>query len=136
MNSEETEISTFIPRHAEDQERLERLRDLPLAERVPLLSRLLEWVKEENQPIAAEMVSLLLPCGYELVPHLKMILQADDPKWKGSVMRRLLAPLPKDVLMELVPELIALAMNPTENDLEAEVDELAEELLSTLLGGP
>jgi hypothetical protein len=130
-----SEYEELLPRHPDDQARLERLEALELEERVPLIPHLLVWLKEEEQPITAKIADLLLPCEYDLLPHLRNVLQAEEGHWKRSVFRHLLNRLPKDVSLELVSELIALVMNPTENDLDAEIDELSEELLSTLLEG-
>lgn len=121
---------SMLPMHREDYEAVQRLRELPLEQLAPLAPWLLDWLKDEACPIAPDIASLLLPLEVELIPHLRTILSASlHPIWKRTALRMIVGELSPDISMELVPELIHLAMNATAEEQDAEVDELAERLL-------
>jgi len=83
---------------------------------------------------ADEAALALSDCEAEdLVPPIRSILQGTDPSWKAIVLERVVAKLPVDIGLEWAPELLTLAMNPTESDLEEELDERAEAILSLWL---
>lgn len=124
----------LLPRHAEDRERIDRLRELSAEELEPLAPSLLEWLKDEASPIASEIAGLLLPLEDELLPHLRILLSpSGDPHRKRAALRLLVGEWPADIGMELVPELIRIAMQATDAERDAEVDELAESLLERWL---
>lgn len=82
---------------------------------------------------AAEAAAQLVSLGSESLSALRGILNGTDAEWKAAVLERVVAAFDKDVALELAPELLTLAMNATEADSEAEVDELAESILVRLL---
>lgn len=123
----------LLPRDKQDFESVEALKLLYPVQIEPLIPQLLTWLQDGNWPIANEITNILLPCGYSLIPHIKAVLNSDDGQWKYFLLKGLLKELPKDVLLEVTPELLRLAMNPTDKDMEEEVDELAEEILSGIL---
>ncbi|MCI3919461.1 DUF5071 domain-containing protein [Paenibacillus sp. TRM 82003] len=123
-----------MPRHAEDREAVSSLRELPVEELASLAPALLVWLQDEACPIAPDIAGLLLPLEADLVSPLRMILtSAGHANWKRAALRAIVTELPPDVAMELVPELIRLAMNATDEEQDAEVDELAEQLLERWL---
>ncbi|HZG77082.1 MAG TPA: DUF5071 domain-containing protein [Paenibacillus sp.] len=129
---EEVTGSLDWPRDGADRERWERLRALEPERLEPLIPALLEWLKSDERG-AAEATAALLPLETALIVPIRSILNGADASWKASVLERVVAALPKDVAFELAPELLTLAMTASEADLEAGVDELAEELLSRWL---
>lgn len=123
----------LLPQNKTDFERVAMLKELDEEQLNPLIPNLLVWLQDGNWPIASEISQLLLKCGYALVPHIKMVLESDDAQWKFFVLQELVRKLDKEVLIELAPELLKLAMNPTEQDQYEEIDEIAEQILSTIL---
>ena len=129
---DEEDGSPEWPRHGADRERWERLRRLEPERLEPYVPALLEWLKSED-PGADEAAAALLPLEYALIAPIRSVLNGTDAHWKRAALERLVGVLPKDVAFELAPELLTLAMSASEADLEAGVDELAEELLSRWL---
>ncbi|WP_274361429.1 DUF5071 domain-containing protein [Paenibacillus thermotolerans] len=123
------------PQRKLDAETLAHLKRLSEEERIPLLPELLRYLRagDDPSPTASELAELLISHGYELVPLLKAILESGEGAGKYAVMELLVKKLPEEITLELAPELLRLAMNPSDEDESWEVDELAEELLSRIL---
>lgn len=121
------------PAHKLDIEELARLKRLSEEERMPLLPELLQHIQAGDDPAVRELAELLTAHGCDLIPHLKIIMESGDSAWKYAVMERLVRKLPDDVVLELAPEMIRLAMNPSDADQSWEIDELAEEMLNRIV---
>ncbi|HZG86744.1 DUF5071 domain-containing protein [Paenibacillus sp.] len=119
-----------LPRAEEGAVRWESLREWSVERLSGVVPALLERLKE---PDADEAASLLLRLEYELVPHLQSVLRSGDARRKAAALERVVRRMPKEVGLELTSELIALAMNPSEEDAGEGVDELAEEALAAWL---
>jgi len=120
------------PRSGDDRERWAALRRWSPERLEPHIPWLLEWLKTDGAG-SDEAAALLLPLEYELIAPIRSILNGTDAEWKAAVIERLIAAMPKDAALELAPDLLTLAMNASEADLEAGVDELAEEALARWL---
>ncbi|TLS52232.1 DUF5071 domain-containing protein [Paenibacillus antri] len=128
MNNEDE----YWPRSAEDRERWASLRAWEPERLEPHIPALLAWLKTGDAG-SVEAAAALLPLEYALIVPIRSILKGGDARWKAAVLERLVADLPKDVALELAPDLLTLAMSESEADVEEGVDELAEELLSRWL---
>jgi hypothetical protein len=119
-----------LPRSKFDMAAARALADIGYPAIAPLLPRLLEWVQDENWPVAMTLLPFLQTIGLPLAPHLRLILKTDDEPWKGIVIRNLVAPTSplRDALRD---ELERLAFHPTPGEREEALDEEARSVLDT-----
>ena len=127
-------MTMLPPRNGDDRERWDRIRGGDAEALAPLVPELLEWLREPESPEASLAAEALLRCADELVPFVQAVLRGRDAAWKAGVIERLVLRLPKDDVLELAPDLLAIAMNPSDPELELEVDELAERAVASALG--
>ena len=93
---------------------------------------LLERLREDETQAASVRERLLELEPEAVVPPLRSVLQGGDAKWKAVVLSRVVAEMPEDMVLELGPDLLFLALNPSVADQDEGVDELAEELLNRM----
>ena len=96
---------------------------------IPLLPGLLEWTKDMNWPIAKSVIELLLIFPKEIVPHVQEALLSKDDSWKYYILIFLVRELPIESKEQFKEYLIRLAENPTQNEIDEEIDEIAFEIL-------
>lgn len=114
-----------IPEDKHDIAAIERAMQVGFPKLNPLLPELLEWVQDSNWPVAPYTAELLLKAGPEIVPHIKNVLGSDDGMWKYWTIELVVANLSPDISAEIRDELVRLASEPTEDDLECEADQAA-----------
>jgi len=93
---------------------------------------LLAQLKHGDADESTVLERILQMDAEESVPMIRSVLLGRDAEWKAVVLERIVALLPRDIVLELAPDLLTLAMTASEADMDAGVDEWAEELLSRL----
>ena len=120
-------LQQLIPKHKADVETAEKLRSYSYAEVKPIIRQLLCWLQDMNWPVSRPMANYLLQFTEEISPELVNILQGDDVMWKYWII---------DVFgstttnAAVIKEMERIAYNPTSNDVDAGVDEIAREVLA------
>ena len=75
------DISSLIPRHKSDFERLDALIAAGPEAAIPILDKLLLGLQDINWPIAGPLARFLVTVGEPLLPHIKNILLSGDDMW-------------------------------------------------------
>jgi len=119
-----------LPRTEDGSVRWESLKDWSDERLTGVVPALLERLKAPDADAAAE---LLLRLEYDIVPQLAAVLRTGDARWKAAALTHVVRRMPKEIGLELTSELIALAMNPSDEEAAEEVDEMAEETLAAWL---
>jgi hypothetical protein len=112
-------IRELIPSHKDDQEVIEKLKQLSFEEIKPIIPDLLEWLQDINWPIAGPVADILEPFTDKIVPDILKVLNTNDGLWKLWVLT-CLARTTKDPT--LLKELERIAKFPTRDEIEEEVN--------------
>lgn len=115
-----------------DFESVTLLKTLSFNELNPLIPDLIEWLQDINWPVASQISELLMPMEDELVPHIKKILNSNDSQWKYCILSNLVRNFTIMNKVRLKDELMRLSNNPSDEDIEEEVDNLSREILNSM----
>lgn len=120
----------LLPQHKGDDEAVARLRQLPEAELLPLLPRLLDGLMDSNWPIAYPIWELLLPHVHLLVPDILEVLAGTDETWKGNLLHLLSCSALPELPATLRQVVERIAYTPTTVEHNEDTDEAARNLLA------
>jgi hypothetical protein len=97
----------------------------------PILGGLLEWLQDDNWPVARILTPFLQSIGAPLVPYIWHVLRTNDDVWKCWVIGVLIPSLSEDVAAEFFfrPELERLGYSPQFHERTEELDERARGVL-------
>ena len=101
----------------------------------PVMPQILEWLQDPNWPVAQVFRPFVASIGAPLAPHVLSILLTDDGGWKHSVLSGVVAESPELVAC-LRPELERIALSPTADEVQEEVDGVAAGILNCFDRGP
>lgn len=121
-----------LPKDKMDLDSVAHLKTLSSNELIPLLPDLIEWLQDINWPVASELSKLLMPMGDELIPDIKKILNSNDSQWKYCILSSLVRNFTTMNKVRLKDELMRLSNNPSNEDIEEEIDNLAKEILNSM----
>ncbi|PUA39790.1 DUF5071 domain-containing protein [Paenibacillus elgii] len=120
----------LIPRNKFDFETVELLKKQPPEKLIPALPQLFEWIQDINWPIARDIAKILASCGRDSLTEIKKILRTTDEDWKLWCLTDVVSELPKDLIVDLQPELEKIAYVPTRDEKVNELDAEARQILS------
>lgn len=123
------DYKNLLPIHKSDFVTVKKIKKMDNEKIIPLLPGLLEWTKDMNWPIAKSVIELLLIFPKEIVPHVQEALLSKDDSWKYYILIFLVRELPIESKEQFKEYLIRLAENPTQNEIDEEIDEIAFEIL-------
>jgi hypothetical protein len=123
------EIRQLLPKDKHDFDSVNKLKECDKDTLRKVIPDLLIWLQDTNWPISFAVRDILIQFDKELIPHFKQILNSNDGMWKYWILTKLVSRLTPDVRVELTQELVRLSNNPEPCDVDAEVDEAAQELL-------
>jgi hypothetical protein len=126
------DINELLPKDKFDYNSVEKLEVCDKELLRPVIPELLIWLQDINWPIALGISNVLIQFDKELVPFIKGILNSDDAMWKYWILAKLVEKMTPSAKSELKEDLNRLSYNPDINDLDAGVDELAQELLQRM----
>ncbi|MFS0873908.1 DUF5071 domain-containing protein [Paenibacillus xylanilyticus] len=121
-----------MPRTKMDYERVELLKSAPKEKVVPILPELLEWLQDMNWPIAKDIEDVVAKYEEYLLPHLLAVSKTTDGSWKYFLLHGLINRLSNKNLSELKPELLRMRFKPTKDEVQEELNEIIDELLSRI----
>lgn len=121
-----------LPKDKMDLDSVAHLKTLSSNELIPLLPDLIEWLQDINWPVASELSKLLMPMEGELIPHIKEIVNSNDSLWKYCILSNLVRNFTTMNKVRLKDELMRLSNNPSNEDIEEEIDNLAKEILNSM----
>ncbi|MCK9861018.1 DUF5071 domain-containing protein [Paenibacillus sp. ATY16] len=124
-------INELVPKDKFDEEAIVKLKAIdPLIINLkPIIGELFEWIQDINWPIAEELCIIL--AGFkpeDIIPQIRMILNSGDDTWQFSCIQFLIPRLSPEVKKAIAPDLLRIAIAPTENEKLCEVDELAKKI--------
>ncbi len=126
------DLKDCIPKDKYDLAANDRAVEAGLPQINPILPDLLEWIKDENWPVALPTASLLSSAGPEIVPFIKSIMNADDGMWKYWTIDLVVRPASIKTRMAVQADLDRLALNPSQDDLNCDVAEQVKAVLLSL----
>lgn len=86
----------------------------------------MEWLQDWNWPVSKTIADFLIPFSENISFQLVQILQGKDEMWKYWVLA-VFGNIVKDELF--LNEIKRIAQNPTYEEVNAEVSELAKEII-------
>ncbi|AEI44679.1 DUF5071 domain-containing protein [Paenibacillus mucilaginosus] len=122
-------LREYLPKDKHDFESVAVLKGLEREKITELIPNLLEWLRDMNWPIAAEIARLLLRYPEEVIPHLWMVLRSGDEIWKYWCLEYLVGELPRIHFLVFKEELERIANQPTRGEELEEVHSAARRVL-------
>lgn len=119
-------IKSLIPKDKFDIETAKKLSNYSFEEIQPIVPYLLEWLQDWNWPVSKTIAGFLIPFSENISFQLVQILQGKDEMWKYWVLA-VFGNIVKDELF--LNEIKRIAQNPTYEEVNAEVSELAKEII-------
>jgi len=126
------EYSELIPKAKSDYDCVERLKVAGKEKIIPILPQLLEWLQDINWPIAQDIVEIIADYEEHLIPHIRAVLKSDDGVWKFFLLHGLINRFSNEKLLELKPDLVRMKLSPTKDEIDEELAEKIEELLTRI----
>ncbi|MEK3703668.1 DUF5071 domain-containing protein [Paenibacillus sp. FSL R7-0198] len=123
------DIRECLPRDKFDYEAVRKLSEFSDVELKVIIPELMEWLQDGNWPISKPVEDLLLRLGEDLIPHLKDVLQTQDPQWEYFILVGLIDRLPISHLSMLQTDLVRILESPTPDEVLEELDGVIVELL-------
>lgn len=112
-------MKELIPKHKDDQEVIEGLRNLSFEQLSPIVPDLLECLQDLHWPIAEPVAEILAPFVDRITPDIIRILKTNDGQWKWGILTRLARKTTDPVLLQ---EIERIAIFPTRDEIEEEVN--------------
>ncbi len=122
----------FIPNDKFDLDSCEILQKSSYAEVRPKIRELLTWVQDVNWPVALPIMNVLGKYGIDLIEPISEVLNSKDEIWKYNVIVHLLPLLEISIIKKLEPEILRIALTPTETEIAEEVNEKANDIIKML----
>ena len=121
-------MKNIIPKDKGDMETAERLKQYSIEEIKEEIPKLLEWLQDFNWPVARPVSDYFSPHINTISNELIDVLQGDDGMWKywiiGLIINAPVAPNP-----DIINAVKYLAENPSQDDINCEVDIEAREFM-------
>ena len=119
-----------LPRDKFDVAAIEKLQQAPESEIIECLPGLLQCIQDINWPIAEPALELLMKFPTEITPHVEKVLLEDDGQWKYWCLLKIVPNLPFYSKMVLADVVMKIAEQPSKQDIEEGLDELAKNVLA------
>ncbi|OME98302.1 hypothetical protein BK124_13840 [Paenibacillus amylolyticus] len=129
------DIRECLPRDKFDYEAVRKLSKFSDVELKVIIPELMEWLQDGNWPISKPVEDILLRLGEDLIPHIKDVLQTQDPQWEYFILVGLIDRLPISHLSMLQTDLVRILESPTPSEVLEELDEVILELLEKMKVG-
>jgi len=126
------DYSELIPKTKSDYERVEQLKEAGKEKIIPILPQLLEWLQDINWPIAQDIEDIIADYEEQLIPHIQAVMKSNDGVWKFSLLYGLINRFSNEKLLELKPDLVRMKLSPTKDEIDEELAEQIEELLTRI----
>ncbi|MGG4399674.1 DUF5071 domain-containing protein [Paenibacillus amylolyticus] len=128
------DIRECLPSDKHDFEAVRKLNQFSNEELKVIIPELMEWLQDGNWPISKPVEDLLLRLGKDLIPHIKDVLQTQDPQWEYFILVGLIDRLPISHLSMLQSDLVRILESPSPSEVLEELDEVIMELLEKMKG--
>ncbi|WP_217592959.1 DUF5071 domain-containing protein [Cohnella sp. GbtcB17] len=128
--------SDLVPKDKFDVDALNKLRAIVHSgmDLTPILGKLFEWIQDINWPVAPELCKILATLkSKDIIPQIKMVLNSNDDCWQFSCICFLIPELPLEMKKEVIPDLLRIISNPTENEILGEINESAREAYEDII---
>ncbi|WP_315372820.1 DUF5071 domain-containing protein [Paenibacillus xylanexedens] len=126
------DIRECLPSDKHDFEAVRKLSEFSDVELKVIIPELMEWLQDGNWPISKPVENLLLRLGEDLIPHIKDVLQTQDPQWEYFILVGLIDRLPISHLSMLQTDLVRILESPTPSEVLEELYEVIVELLEKM----
>ena len=119
----------LIPEHKDDQEKIKLLKEQPFEKLIPIIPDLIGWLADGNWPISKPISELLNPHLNKISYHYLEILNGNDQEWKYFLIHSICNMAKDKIPNEILVKIESIANSPSKQEIEAEVNEIAEFLL-------
>jgi len=123
-------IDQLIPRDKFDVETANRLFDYSYDDVKSIIPELLIWIQDMNWPVAGPVSNYLESISRYLTDDIIKILQGTDDIWKYWCLHVFGLSSTKPIAEKLMIEIERIATHPTAGELEEEVADIANKILS------
>jgi hypothetical protein len=117
----------LLPTDKFDDAAVNHISTLTESEIAPLVPELIEWLQDINWPVNHSILQLLKSHPRLAIEPVRAVLNGDDACWKSGCLLAVVQSFPRQVLVQLKPEMERIAMSPTEaekmedNDYDARI---------------
>ncbi|MCC9063802.1 DUF5071 domain-containing protein [Flavobacterium piscisymbiosum] len=119
------DIKSLIPKDKFDLETVEKLKQHSFGDIEPIIPDLLEWLQDMNWPVGQPIAAFLLPFSEKIAPETVKILKGKDEMWKYWI----LVTFGKNIKNKwVVQEITRIAENPTQDEIDHELNVIAHEI--------
>ena len=122
----------LLPRNKHDVASAHAIVALGYPANAPVLRDLLQWLQDGNWPVSSPMGDFLASIPEPMAPLIWEVLRGADYIWKYQCIFRLIGRMPGPVAEQFRAELMRLAKQPTPEEHQEELDEVAQEALKRL----
>ncbi len=124
-------IYDLIPKHKSDRSHIKDLEKLSDDEIRPILLSLLEWIRDINWPISADVLPILAKHPKDVIPLIINVLKPEekDDIWKFWIIKELLPLFPYNELIPIIPCLKRIVLSPTKGEIAEEVNIQADDFM-------
>lgn len=98
----------------------------------PRLAHMLEWTADANWPVASILIPFLRTLGEPIVPHVTRILEGRDLVFKYFCISNIIGSMHPDIAEHFRSILEGMADNPTQEEREEELHEVAQAAMEDL----
>lgn len=126
------DINDLIPKNKGDIKTAEKLQDYGYDVIKPIIPELLTWIQDMNWPVAGTVANYLESVSEHLTDEIVCILRGTDEVWKYWCVKVFGLDTEKSIAPKLMAEFKRIATNPTQQEIDEEVQELTIELLNKL----
>ncbi len=127
------DLENFIPKDKFDVGTVESLSEYSFEQIEPIIPKLLQWLQAGNWPVSKSMANFLLTLpANKLAPYLLGILNGDDQSLKYFMIANLVSGKQSNFDPSFLKEIQRIASNPTEIEIECELNDVAQDALDYL----
>jgi len=119
------DLKHLIPKNKFDEETAKKLKDHSYEELKQIIPQLLEWIQDMNWPVASIVADYLISISKKIQKEILDIITGSDIMWKYWCISVICYNSPDALSEEVLSEIVRIAQNPTQFEIENEVNEEA-----------
>ena len=120
------DIKNLIPKDKGDTETAEKLKNYSYTQLKPIIPELLEWLQDGNWPVSKPVAEYLETICEDISSEILDVFETSDLEWKYYIIL-IFGPITKDKSIRNI--IMRIATNPTEKEIDAELCEVANEII-------
>ena|SRR5437588_6963061 len=126
-------MKKHIPKNINDLKAVEYLKSLPFETVRSDIPELLEFLQDFHWDIAHKVAPYLIPHINQIKHELLFILNSKDEEWKFHIIRGLIEHSANKLDEDLIKIIRRIAEQPTEREIQSDVDWAAKKIIANKL---